>query len=107
MCAECDKLKGTTKTEGKQDGMNPAERPTTRRPKRDETDAWPPEKVARLVPTKLPPAFLRAYVIPQQRLLDKLREAPYSHRLTLVFGPAGYGKTTLLATLLHAEGTPG
>ncbi len=51
--------------------------------------------------TKLQRPRLRDDIVPRQRLLDHLREAVTSHRLTLISAPAGYGKTTLVTSLLH------
>ena len=61
-----------------------------------------PEWTAWLAQTKLQPPLLRSDVIPRWRLIDELREMIYTHRLTLISAPAGYGKTTLLASLPHA-----
>ena len=52
-----------------------------------------------LVKTKLISPRLRAEILPREKLLVLVREALFSHKLTLVTGPAGYGKTTLLASL--------
>ncbi|RLC60804.1 MAG: hypothetical protein DRI80_10190 [Chloroflexota bacterium] len=59
-----------------------------------------------LVRTKLGPPPLRSDLIPRARLLDALREALCSHRLTLLSAPAGYGKTTLLSALAHTTSQP-
>jgi len=55
-----------------------------------------------LARTKLHPPRLREDVIPRPQLLEALRAALTSHKLTLLSAPAGYGKTTLLAALPHA-----
>jgi LuxR family maltose regulon positive regulatory protein len=52
-----------------------------------------------IVQTKLYPPQLRPDLIPRQRLLETLSQAVLRHRLTLISAPAGYGKTTLLASL--------
>lgn len=52
-----------------------------------------------LAETKFHPPLLRQDVIPRQRLLEDLRNRLSSHPLTLLSAPAGYGKTTLLASL--------
>jgi LuxR family maltose regulon positive regulatory protein len=52
-----------------------------------------------LVETKYHPPLLREDIIPRQQLLDHLHSLLTSLPLTLVSAPAGYGKTTLLATL--------
>ena len=41
---------------------------------------------------------LRDDTLPRSHLLDSLRTAIKSHALTLISAPAGYGKTTLLAS---------
>lgn len=56
-----------------------------------------------LAQTKLQPPQLRSDLIARQDLLAALQQAAGSHRLTLVSAPAGYGKTTLLASLTHAS----
>ena len=60
------------------------------------------EQLDWLVQTKLQPPLPRADVIPRPRLLAALRDKLTSHRLTLLSAPAGYGKTTLLASILHS-----
>jgi LuxR family maltose regulon positive regulatory protein len=52
-----------------------------------------------LAETKYHPPILREDIIPRQHLLNDLRSLLSSHPLTLLSAPAGYGKTTLLATL--------
>lgn len=52
-----------------------------------------------IVQTKLYPPQLRPDLIPRRRLLETLSQAVLGHRLTLISAPAGYGKTTLLASL--------
>jgi LuxR family transcriptional regulator, maltose regulon positive regulatory protein len=56
-----------------------------------------------LAGTKFFPPMLREDVIPRQRLLEALYSRLASHRFTLLSAPAGYGKTTLLAALSHAQ----
>src|SRR5215208_4065710 len=82
--------------------MNPAGRPTDQHMEREEADMRASNRAPRVVLTKLQPPLLRTDTIPRQRLLDKLRAVLYSHPLTLISAPAGYGKTTLLAALPHA-----
>lgn len=55
-----------------------------------------------LVGTKVLSPLLRPEVIVRGRLLETLRGALTSRRLTLVSAPAGYGKTTPLGALPHA-----
>ena len=52
--------------------------------------------------TKFLPPRLREDFVPRKRLLDKLLGAVSTHSLTLLSAPAGYGKTTLLASLPSA-----
>lgn len=52
-----------------------------------------------LVLTKLQPPLLHADTIERQRLVQSLRTALASRPVTLISAPAGYGKTTLLASL--------
>ena len=58
-----------------------------------------------LLRTKLAPSRLPAALVPRQRLLDRL-EAGLARRLTLVVGPAGFGKSTLVAEWLAARAGP-
>src|SRR5947199_6416720 len=53
----------------------------------------------RVVETKLRPPMLRDDAIVRERLLGILDRSVFSHPLTLVSAPAGYGKTTLLASI--------
>jgi len=53
----------------------------------------------RVVETKLRPPMLRDDAIVRERLLGVLDRSVFSHPLTLVSAPAGYGKTTLLASI--------
>src|ERR1043165_1109899 len=53
----------------------------------------------RVVETKLRPPMLRDDAIVRERLLGLLDRCVFSHPLTLVSAPAGYGKTTLLASI--------
>jgi LuxR family transcriptional regulator, maltose regulon positive regulatory protein len=82
--------------------MSPAGRPTDQHTEREEAEARVSNRAPRVVLTKLQPPLLRTDALPRQRLLDRLRGVLYSHPLTLISAPAGYGKTTLLATLPHA-----
>ena len=61
-----------------------------------------PPDVGWLVYTKLQPHPPRADVVARPRLLGALWAAVTTRPLTLVSAPAGYGKTTLLATLPEA-----
>ncbi|MDY7075301.1 MAG: hypothetical protein SXV54_00110 [Chloroflexota bacterium] len=51
-----------------------------------------------LVYTKLSPPTMRDDVISRHRLVQKLQQAVTSSKLTLISAPAGYSKTTLLAS---------
>ena len=55
-----------------------------------------------LIATKLRPPAIRDQIVPRERLLERLR-AGSGRALTLVIAPAGFGKTTLLATWYQAE----
>ncbi len=55
-----------------------------------------------LIATKVHPPAIRDQVVPRERLLERLR-AGSDLALTLVIGPAGFGKTTLLAAWYQAE----
>lgn len=55
-----------------------------------------------IVQTKLRPPRQRQDLVPRSLLLEGLRETITSRQLTLVSAPAGYGKTTLLASLFQA-----
>ena len=55
-----------------------------------------------LIGTKLRSPVVRDQVIPRERLFERLR-AGAGRALSLVAGPAGYGKTTLLAAWREAE----
>lgn len=61
--------------------------------------AQPVDIIAAVVRTKLAPPRLRDDTVARPRLVAALRSAVTGHRLTLVSAPAGYGKTTLLASL--------
>lgn len=52
-----------------------------------------------LVLTKLQPPVLRADTVERSRLLTALRDAVSTRPVTLLSAPAGYGKSTLLASL--------
>jgi len=52
-----------------------------------------------LTQTKFVPPRLRDDFVPRIRLVDTLHSVVNSSALTLLFAPAGYGKTTLLASL--------
>ena len=58
-----------------------------------------------LVRTKLTVPPPRSHILPRQRLLASAPEAGV--RLVLVEAPAGFGKTTLLASWCHALGAQG
>jgi LuxR family maltose regulon positive regulatory protein len=53
----------------------------------------------RFVETKLRAPAVRDDIVPRARLLDVLARAVEAFPLTLVSAPAGYGKTTLLASI--------
>jgi LuxR family maltose regulon positive regulatory protein len=53
-----------------------------------------------LIQTKLCPPPLRGDTVPRPRLVTVLHDGVLSHRLALLSAPAGYGKTTLLASLV-------
>src|SRR5208283_4062719 len=55
-----------------------------------------------LIATKVSPPGIRDQVVPRERLVERLR-AGSGLALTLVIGPAGFGKTTLLAAWYQAE----
>jgi len=57
-----------------------------------------------LVETKLYAPKLRRSLVARPRLRGRLRRGAES-RLTLISAPAGFGKTTLLAEWLAADGT--
>jgi len=57
------------------------------------------ETVDWLVWTKLQPPILRADVVQRPRLLNTLRAVILTRPVTLISAPAGYGKSTLLASL--------
>ena len=63
-------------------------------------DKQPGESVNWLAETKFHPQLLGKDIIPRQHLLEDLHASLESHSLTLLSTPAGYGKSTLLATLL-------
>jgi len=65
-------------------------------------DTRAPEPPDWLIQTKLQIPPPRSDVIHRPRLLASLREGLTSHCLTLLSAPAGYGKTTLLASTLHS-----
>ncbi|KAB8141060.1 hypothetical protein F8S13_21315 [Chloroflexia bacterium SDU3-3] len=56
-----------------------------------------------LISTKLMPPPARAGMLPRSRLLDRMRLA-LDRPLTLVVAPAGFGKTTLVASWLRTLG---
>jgi len=60
----------------------------------------PPEKW--LPQTKFRPPLPRGDVFVRPRLVEGVRASLLTHRLTLISAPAGYGKTSLLATLPRA-----
>ena len=53
-----------------------------------------------LTQTKFISPRLRDDIVPRRRLLDSIHTAIQNHSLTLVSAPAGYGKTTLLTSLV-------
>ena len=59
-------------------------------------------KNAWLAQTKFLPPLLREDFVPRQHLVDTLQKAVHTHSLTLISASPGYGKTTLLASLLAA-----
>ena len=62
-----------------------------------------PDQDAILLQTKLHRPQMPASILPRSHLIERLNQAP-DHRLILVCGPAGFGKTTLVATwLMHME----
>jgi len=63
----------------------------------------PPEPRGWLADTKFHPPLLREDVISRGRLLGLLHDALSSHPLILLSAPAGYGKTTLLASLRQGD----
>lgn len=67
----------------------------------DEAGAPSLRRAVRVARTKLRPPTLRDDVIHRGRLLEDLQDSLLSCPLTLVSAPAGYGKTTLLASLSH------
>jgi LuxR family maltose regulon positive regulatory protein len=62
-------------------------------------------KANALVATKLYIPRLRPHLVPRPHLIARLNEA-YSHKLTLLSTPAGFGKTTLLAEWVRQWDTP-
>jgi LuxR family transcriptional regulator, maltose regulon positive regulatory protein len=72
-------------------------------------EATPPARVqpsAPLVLTKVQAPRLRSALVHRSRLLQRLQEG-MEGPLTLLSAPAGFGKTTLLTSWLHTNGTPG
>jgi LuxR family maltose regulon positive regulatory protein len=61
-----------------------------------------PDLASWLVQTKLSPPRLRSDTLRRPRLLAALGDAVRESALTLISAPAGYGKTTLLASLPQA-----
>ncbi len=68
-------------------------------------DLGPPMAPRSLVQTKLYPPRLRANLVPRPNLISLLNNDP-GHRLTLICGPAGYGKSTLVAQWLAELALP-
>jgi LuxR family maltose regulon positive regulatory protein len=66
----------------------------------DETTMAPPFWLAR---TKIQPPSTRHDTIARPQLLARLRAAMLDARLTLISAPAGYGKTTLLASFAASQ----
>lgn len=58
-------------------------------------------ELAYIVQTKIQAPQLRDDLMMRSDLFDRLQSAIFKHRLTLVAAPAGYGKTSLLATFSH------
>ena len=58
-----------------------------------------------LLSTKIGIPRLRADIVERASLIERVK-AGLSCPLTLVSAPAGYGKTTLLASLVHKNGSP-
>jgi LuxR family maltose regulon positive regulatory protein len=62
------------------------------------------QKIAPLIRTKLRPPFTRQELVPRPRLQARITEG--LHRpLTLITAPAGFGKTTLVASSIAQSGT--
>jgi LuxR family maltose regulon positive regulatory protein len=51
-----------------------------------------------LLTTKLYVPTPRAELVPRSRLIERLNASPKQCRLTLISAPAGFGKTTLVAS---------
>jgi LuxR family maltose regulon positive regulatory protein len=58
-----------------------------------------------LLTTKIIPPSIKPTVLPRQRLLDAVKDH-LDRKLLLVTGGGGYGKTTLLAQVIHQAGLP-
>lgn len=58
-----------------------------------------------LIRTKLHPPFIRQELVPRPRLLARIAEG-LRRPLTLVAAPAGFGKTTLVASAMAGAGMP-
>ncbi len=58
-----------------------------------------------LLATKLAVPLVRTDLVIRERLVRRIEDAK-RHRLTLVAAPAGFGKTTLLASWIHGAGIP-
>jgi LuxR family maltose regulon positive regulatory protein len=72
---------------------------TTARHRRKPVVRSPARRGLRFVETKLQPPAVRDEIVPRERLLQILARAVGASPLTLVSAPAGYGKTTLLASI--------
>jgi ATP/maltotriose-dependent transcriptional regulator MalT len=78
------------------------ERRTRRRAGLVQRPAPVPVRAMRFVETKLRPPMPRDDVVPRSLLLERLQHDVVSFPLILVSAPAGYGKTTALASLPRA-----
>lgn len=59
----------------------------------------------RILSTKLYIPLARPHLVARPRLLDRLNQG-LTHRLVLISGPAGFGKTTLLSEWVQGGGRP-
>jgi len=63
------------------------------------------QKIAPLIRTKLRPPFTRQELVPRPRLQARITEG-FRRPLTLITAPAGFGKTTLVASCTAQVGMP-